>query len=162
MSDLREEALALHESHHGKLEMKLKVDCDNAKQLTVAYTPGVAYPCLEINKNVNDVYRYTNRGNTIAVISDGTAVLGLGDIGPEAGLPVMEGKALLFKRFANVDAFPLVLGSKDVEDIVHTCKMLEPSLSGINLEDISAPRCVEIERRLQQEMNIPVFHDDQS
>ncbi|MCF0111372.1 MAG: NADP-dependent malic enzyme [Erysipelotrichaceae bacterium] len=158
---IKEEALKLHTDHKGKLEIKEKVSCTTPYELTLAYTPGVSYPCLEIAQNKSDVNRYTNRGNCIAVVSDGTAVLGLGNIGPEAGLPVMEGKALLFKHFANVDAFPLCVGSTDVEDIVKFCKMLEPSIAGINLEDISAPRCVEIERRLQKEMNIPVFHDDQ-
>ena len=161
MSDLKTEALKLHEEHRGKLETKLKVDCSTRDELSLAYTPGVAYPCLEIKEEKLNSYKYTNRGNTIAVISDGTAVLGLGDIGPEAGMPVMEGKALLFKRFAGIDAYPLCINTKDVDEIISFCKMIEPSLSGINLEDISAPRCVAIERRLNKELNIPVFHDDQ-
>lgn len=161
MKNIKDEALRLHAEHRGKLEMKAKVPCDTPEDLTLAYTPGVASACLAIKEDQNQVFTYTNRGNTIAVISDGTAVLGLGNIGPEAGLPVMEGKALLFKRFADVDAIPLCLASDDPEAIIHTCKMLEPSIAGINLEDISAPRCVTIERRLQQELGIPVFHDDQ-
>ena len=139
MSDLKTEALKLHEEHRGKLETKLKVDCSTRDELSLAYTPGVAYPCLEIKEDKLNSYKYTNRGNTIAVISDGTAVLGLGDIGPEAGMPVMEGKALLFKRFAGIDAYPLCINTKDVDEIVSFCKMIEPSLSGINLEDISLP-----------------------
>lgn len=161
MSDIKLEALKLHEENKGKLEVTLKVKCDTREDLTLAYTPGVAEPCLKIKDNKLDSFKYTNRGNTIAVISDGSAVLGLGNIGAEAGMPVMEGKALLFKRFAGIDAYPICVGSQDVEDIIKFCKMMEPTLSGINLEDISAPRCVEIERRLQKEMNIPVFHDDQ-
>ena len=161
MTDLKKEALKLHEDNKGRIETRLKVDCNTKEDLTLCYTPGVAYPCLEIKDHPSDSYKYTNRGNTIAVISDGTAVLGLGDIGPEAGMPVMEGKAMLFKRFAGIDAYPICVNSKKVEDIVSFCKMLEPTLAGINLEDISAPRCVEIERRLQKEMHIPVFHDDQ-
>lgn len=156
-----EKSLALHKENKGKLEIKSKVQCDTREDLSVVYTPGVAEPCREIAKNKNDSFVYTNRGNTIAVISDGTAVLGLGDIGPEAGLPVMEGKALLFKKFANIDAYPICLNTKDPDEIVKICKALEPSLGGINLEDISAPRCVYIERKLIEEMNIPVFHDDQ-
>lgn len=156
-----EKSLALHKENKGKLEIKSKVQCETREDLSVVYTPGVAEPCREIAKNKNDSFVYTNRGNTIAVISDGTAVLGLGDIGPEAGLPVMEGKALLFKKFANIDAYPICLNTKDPDEIVKICKALEPSLGGINLEDISAPRCVYIERKLIEEMNIPVFHDDQ-
>ena len=156
-----EKSLALHKENKGKLEIKSKVQCETREDLSIVYTPGVAEPCREIAKNKNDSFVYTNRGNTIAVISDGTAVLGLGDIGPEAGLPVMEGKALLFKKFANIDAYPICLNTKDPDEIVKICKALEPSLGGINLEDISAPRCVYIERKLIEEMNIPVFHDDQ-
>lgn len=156
-----DEALKLHELHHGKLSIVPKVPCENAEDLALAYTPGVAQPCLEINKDPENAYRYTGKGNTVAVITDGTAVLGLGDIGPAAGLPVMEGKCLLMKRFANLDAIPLCLDTKDTEEIIRTCKILAPSLGAINLEDISAPRCVEIERRLIQELDIPVFHDDQ-
>lgn len=154
-------ALKVHAENHGKLEINPKVKCETKEDLAVVYTPGVAAPCLEIVKDPGLSYLYTNRGNTVAVISDGTAVLGLGDIGPEAGMPVMEGKAILFKRFAGIDAIPLCIATKDVEEIIAVCKALEPSLGGINLEDISAPRCVEIERRLINEMNIPVFHDDQ-
>ena len=129
--------------------------------MSTAYTPGVAEPCKEIYKNKDDVYKYTGKGNLVAIVTDGTAVLGLGDIGPEAALPVMEGKAVLFKAFAGVDAFPICIPSKDVEDIVQTVKMIEPGFGGINLEDISSPRCAEIERRLKEELDIPVFHDDQ-
>ena len=156
-----EESLKLHEEKRGKLEIASKVKCEDRDDLSLVYTPGVAEPCREIAKDKNKSFVYTNRANTIAVISDGTAVLGLGDIGPEAGLPVMEGKALLFKRFADIDAYPICLNTKDPEEIIAVCKALEPSLAGINLEDISAPRCVEIERRLISEMHIPVFHDDQ-
>ncbi|MDO4500385.1 MAG: NADP-dependent malic enzyme [Erysipelotrichaceae bacterium] len=159
--DIYEESLKVHEEARGKLEIVPKVKCESREDLGRVYTPGVARPCTEIAKDKEKSFVYTNRGNTVAVISDGTAVLGLGDIGPEAGLPVMEGKALLFKKFANIDAFPICLNTKDPEEIIKICKALEPSLGGINLEDISAPRCVEIERRLIEEMNIPVFHDDQ-
>ena len=133
----------------------------NAEELSIAYTPGVAQPCLEIQKDVDLSYKYTRRANLVAVITDGTAVLGLGDIGPEAGMPVMEGKCALFKTFGNVDAFPLCVRSKDVDEIVNTIKLISGSFGGINLEDISAPRCIEIERRLKEECDIPVFHDDQ-
>ena len=156
-----EEALKLHELHHGKLSIQPKVPCENAEDLALAYTPGVAQPCLEINKDPENAYRYTGKGNTVAVVTDGTAVLGLGDIGAVAGLPVMEGKALLMKRFANLDAFPICIDSKDPEEIIRVCKLISPGLGAINLEDISAPRCVEIERRLIEELDIPVFHDDQ-
>ena len=159
--DNNEKALLLHAQNHGKLSIEPKVKCDNKEDLSLAYTPGVAAPCLEIAKDKEKSFLYTNRANTVAVVSDGTAVLGLGDIGPEAGMPVMEGKALLFKKFAGIDSIPLCIASKDTEDIIKFCKMLEPSVGGINLEDISAPRCVEIERRLIEEMNSPVFHDDQ-
>jgi len=161
MKAVYKEALELHEENKGKIAVSLKIECNNAKDLSLAYSPGVAQPCLEIEKDKSLSYTYTNRANTIAVISDGTAVLGLGDIGPEAAMPVMEGKALLFKRFGEVDAFPLVVDTKDPEEIIKFCKQIAPSLGGINLEDISAPRCVEIERRLIEELNIPVFHDDQ-
>ena len=154
-----EEALKLHELHHGKLSIQPKVPCENAEDLALAYTPGVAQPCLEINKDPENAYRYTGKGNTVAVVTDGTAVLGLGDIGAVAGLPVMEGKALLMKRFADLDAFPICIDSK--EEIIRVCKLISPGLGAINLEDISAPRCVEIERRLIEELDIPVFHDDQ-
>ncbi len=159
--NLYEESLKLHEEHKGKLTVEPKVPCEDAHDLSVAYTPGVAEPCREIAKDKENVYRYTNRGNTVAVISDGTAVLGLGDIGPEAGLPVMEGKCLLMKKFAGIDAWPLVIDTKDTEEIIRFCKAVAPSFGAINLEDISAPRCVEIERRLIEECSIPVFHDDQ-
>lgn len=161
MSDLYEESLVLHEKYRGKLKVEPKVPCENAHDLSVAYTPGVAKPCLEIQKDPENSYRYTDRGNTVAVVTDGTAVLGLGDIGPEAALPVMEGKALLMKRFAGIDAWPICLDTKDPDEIVAICKAIAPGIGAINLEDISAPRCVEIERRLIQELNIPVFHDDQ-
>ena len=159
--DYYEESLKLHEQHHGKLEVTPKVPCENAQDLSIAYTPGVAQPCLEIQKNPEDSYRYTDRGNTVAVVTDGTAVLGLGDIGPAAALPVMEGKALLMKRFAGLDAWPICLDTKDPEEIIRICKAIAPGIGAINLEDISAPRCVAIERRLIEECPIPVFHDDQ-
>jgi malate dehydrogenase (oxaloacetate-decarboxylating) len=158
---IQEEALELHKEHKGKLEITSKVKVESAYDLSLAYTPGVAEPCKRIHENRDDVYKYTIKGNTIAVVTDGTAVLGLGDIGPEAGLPVMEGKAVLFKIFGNVDAFPICLATKDVEEIVKTVKLISPGFGGINLEDISAPRCFEIEERLKAELDIPVFHDDQ-
>ena len=161
MSNLYEEALALHEKYHGKLKVKSKVPCADAHDLSIAYTPGVAEPCRKIAKDPEKSYVYTNRGNTVAVITDGTAVLGLGDIGPEAAMPVMEGKALLMKQFAGIDAWPMCLDTKDPKEIISICKALAPGLGAINLEDISAPRCVEIERTLIEELNIPVFHDDQ-
>lgn len=161
MSNVFEESLKLHEKVKGKLDISLKVPCENANDLSLAYSPGVAQPCREIAEDVSKSYLYTGRGNTIAVITDGTAVLGLGDIGPEAALPVMEGKSLLLKKFGNVNAYPLCLDTKDPKEIIHICKMLAPCLGGINLEDISAPRCVEIERTLINELDIPVFHDDQ-
>ena len=156
-----EESLKLHEAHHGKLTVEPKVPCETAWDLSLAYTPGVAQPCLEIQKDPENAYRYTGKGNTVAVITDGTAVLGLGDIGPTAGLPVMEGKALLMKRFAGLDAWPICLDTKDPDEIVDIVKKLAPSFGAVNLEDISAPRCVYIERRLIEECSIPVFHDDQ-
>ncbi len=159
--NIKEEALRLHEKWKGKIEVNSKVPVNTTYDLSIAYTPGVAEPCRKIHENKDDVYKYTSKGNMVAIVTDGSAVLGLGDIGPEAGLPVMEGKAVLFKQFAGVDAFPLCVSSKNVEDIVQTVKMIEPSFGGINLEDISSPRCAEIERRLKQELNIPVFHDDQ-
>ena len=159
--DLREKALKLHEEGKGKLEIVSKFKLENRDDLSLLYTPGVAEPCKEIAKNKEDVYRYTTKGNTVAVVTDGSAVLGLGDIGPEASLPVMEGKAVLFKVFANIDAFPICLDTNDVEKIIETVKLIAPSLGGVNLEDISAPRCFEIERRLKEELDIPVFHDDQ-
>ncbi|MFS0645582.1 NAD(P)-dependent malic enzyme [Siminovitchia sp. 179-K 8D1 HS] len=158
---LREEALHMHKIFQGKLESKSKVEVKNAKDLSLAYSPGVAEPCKEIYENPNTVYDYTMKGNMVAVVSDGTAVLGLGNIGPEASLPVMEGKAVLFKSFAGVDAFPICLNSTNVDDIVKTVKLLEPTFGGVNLEDIAAPNCFEIEERLKRELTIPVFHDDQ-
>ncbi|NLT95965.1 MAG: NAD-dependent malic enzyme [Clostridia bacterium] len=159
--DIKQEALKLHFEHKGKLEVVSKVQVKTAHDLSLAYTPGVAEPCKVIHEDVNKVYDYTPKGNLVAVVSDGTAVLGLGDIGPEAALPVMEGKAVLFKTFAGVDAFPICVATKDVDKIVETVKMLEPTFGGVNLEDISAPRCFEIEERLKKETNIPIFHDDQ-
>jgi malate dehydrogenase (oxaloacetate-decarboxylating) len=158
---LRDEALRLHRDHRGKLEIVSKVPLRDKNDLTLAYTPGVAEACKEIAADPDKVYEYTLKGNVIGVVSDGTAVLGLGDIGPAGALPVMEGKSLLFKAFAGVDAIPLCIASKDVNEIVRFVKMLEPTLGGVNLEDISAPRCFEIERRLKAELSIPVFHDDQ-
>ncbi|MDR3288597.1 MAG: NAD-dependent malic enzyme [Peptococcaceae bacterium] len=161
LTSLAEEALALHRRNAGKIEIHSKVAVGNSQDLSLAYTPGVAEPCKKIHENVADVYTYTNKGNTVAVVTDGTAVLGLGNIGPEAALPVMEGKAVLFKAFAGVDAFPICLGTTDPEEIIETVKRLEPSFGGINLEDIAAPNCFMIEERLKAAMNIPVFHDDQ-
>lgn len=161
MDTLREESLHLHRQHRGKLTVKSKVPVKNTRDLSLAYSPGVAEPCKEIFEYPDEVYTYTIKGNLVAVISDGTAVLGLGNIGPEAALPVMEGKAVLFKSFAGVDAFPICLGTSDVEQVIQTIKHLEPTFGGINLEDIAAPNCFVIEERLKQEVNIPVFHDDQ-
>ena len=158
---LREEALHMHRENKGKLESKSKVKVENAKDLSLAYSPGVAEPCKEIYEKPETVYEYTMKGNMVAVVTDGTAVLGLGNIGPEAALPVMEGKAVLFKSFAGVDAFPICLNTNDVDKIVETVKLLEPTFGGVNLEDITAPNCFLIEERLKKEMNIPVFHDDQ-
>lgn len=158
---LREEALQMHRANKGKLESRSKVPVRNAKDLSLAYSPGVAEPCKEIDKNPDTVYDYTMKGNMVAVVSDGTAVLGLGNIGPKAALPVMEGKAVLFKSFAGVDAFPICLNTTDVDKIVETVKLLEPGFGGVNLEDIASPRCFEIEDRLKKELEIPVFHDDQ-
>ena len=161
MSGLKEEALQLHEVHQGKLAVSLKVDIETKHDLSLAYTPGVAEPCLEIAQDREKVYRYTGKGNAVAIVTDGTAVLGLGDIGPEAALPVMEGKACLFKRFGGVDAYPICLNTKDPEEIVRAVQLIAPGFGGINLEDISAPRCFEIEERLIETLDIPVFHDDQ-
>ncbi|RBP04400.1 NADP-dependent malic enzyme [Rossellomorea aquimaris] len=158
---LREEALHMHRVNKGKLETTSKVEVRNAEDLSLAYSPGVAEPCKVIYDKPETVYDYTMKGNMVAVVSDGTAVLGLGNIGPEASLPVMEGKAVLFKSFAGVDAFPICLNTTDVDKIVETVKLLEPTFGGVNLEDIAAPNCFEIEERLKKETNIPVFHDDQ-
>ncbi|MDB2154006.1 NAD(P)-dependent malic enzyme [Clostridium butyricum] len=159
--NIYEEALKFHEEKRGKYEIKPTCKVKNAKDLSLAYTPGVAEPCREIHKDPSKVYTYTRKWNTVAVISDGTAVLGLGDIGPMAALPVMEGKSVLFKEFGNVDAFPIVLDTKNVDQIVETVANIAPTLGGINLEDISAPRCFEVEQKLKERLNIPVFHDDQ-
>lgn len=154
-------SLKMHEEHKGKVEVVSKVAVKNRDDLSTAYTPGVAEPCRKIRDNKADVYKYTCKGNMVAVVSDGTAVLGLGDIGPEAAIPVMEGKSILFKEFGGVDAFPICLDTKDVDEIAETVKRIAPVFGGINLEDISAPRCFEIEKRLKEELDIPVFHDDQ-
>ncbi len=161
MSTIFEESLQKHLEWKGKMVTNLKMPLNTQKELSLAYSPGVAEPCRAISKNKDDVYKYTWKGNTVAVISDGSAVLGLGDIGPEAGLPVMEGKAALFKQFANVDCVPICLDTKDTQEIISICKALAPTFGGFNLEDIAAPRCVEIERALIEELDIPVFHDDQ-
>ena len=161
MSDIYQEALEMHAKAKGKLSVELKVPLNESKDLSLAYTPGVAQPCREIAKNKDDVYKYTWKQNSVAVVSDGTAVLGLGDIGPEAAMPVMEGKAILFKKFGNIDAVPICLDTKDPQEIIKIVKAIAPTFGGINLEDISAPRCVEIERTLIKELYIPVFHDDQ-
>ncbi len=161
MADVYEESLKLHEEHHGKLGITSKVKVENMKDLSLAYTPGVAQPCREIHRDEKEVYRYSAKGNLVAVVSDGSAVLGLGNIGAKAAMPVMEGKAILFKEFADIDAFPICLDTQDSEEIIKTVKYLAPTFGGINLEDISAPRCFEIETRLRKELNIPVFHDDQ-
>ncbi|MBO6584651.1 MAG: NAD-dependent malic enzyme [Gracilimonas sp.] len=154
-------AIEAHQKHKGKISVEPKMPLETKDDLSIAYTPGVARPCEEIAEDKEKAYNYTAKGNMVAVVSDGSAVLGLGNIGPEASLPVMEGKSVLFKKFANVDAFPIVLDTQDTDQIVQTVKMIAPGFGGINLEDISAPRCFEIERRLKEELNIPVFHDDQ-
>lgn len=159
--DYNQLSLEMHEEHVGKLEVVSKVGLKTRDDLSTAYTPGVAEPCRRIRDNKMDVYKYTCKSNTVAVVSDGTAVLGLGDIGPEAAIPVMEGKSILFKQFGGVDAFPICLDTKDTEEIIETVKRIAPVFGGINLEDIAAPRCFEIERRLNEELDIPVFHDDQ-
>ena len=159
--DYAKESLRLHYQWRGKLDIISKAPVTNKEELSLAYTPGVAQPCLEIQKDIEKSYELTGRWNTIAVVTDGTAVLGLGDIGPEAGMPVMEGKCVLFKEFGGVNAVPLCIRSKSVDDIVNTVALLEGSFGGINLEDISAPRCFEIERRLKERCSIPIFHDDQ-
>lgn len=159
--DYNKLAIEMHKKYQGKISVESKVEVNTKDDLSTAYTPGVAEPCREIHKDINKVYDYTAKGNMVAVVSDGTAVLGLGDIGPEASLPVMEGKAVLFKTFGNVDAFPICLKTTDVDEIVNTIRLMEPVFGGINLEDIAAPRCFEIERKLKEVLDIPVFHDDQ-
>lgn len=156
-----EESLRVHEEKKGKISIASKVPLNGRDDLSIAYTPGVAEPCREIHKDKKNAYKYTSKGNLVAVVTDGTAVLGLGNIGPEAGMPVMEGKAILFKTFGDVDAFPICLDTTDPEEIIKTVKYLAPTFGGINLEDIAAPKCFEIEQRLEQELDIPVFHDDQ-
>ena len=159
--DYGQVALEKHAEWKGKIEVVPRAAVDSKEALSIAYTPGVATPCLEIQKDVNKSYDLTRRWNTVAVVTDGTAVLGLGDIGPEAGMPVMEGKCVLFKAFGDVDAIPLCIRSKDVNEIVHTVELLAGSFGGINLEDIAAPRCFEIEKQLIEKCDIPIFHDDQ-
>ena len=159
--DYAKESLRLHREWKGKIEVVATVPADNKEALSLAYTPGVAQPCLEIQKDINKSYELTRRWNTVAVVTDGTAVLGLGDIGPEAGMPVMEGKCVLFKAFGDVDAIPLCVRSKDVDEIVNTVALLAGSFGGVNLEDIAAPRCFEIEKKLKERCDIPIFHDDQ-
>ena len=159
--DYASESLKLHREWKGKIEVVATVPVDSRENLSLAYTPGVAQPCIEIKKDVNKSYELTRRHNLCAVITDGTAVLGLGDIGPEAGMPVMEGKCVLFKAFGDVDAFPLCIKSKDVDEVVNTIYLLSGSFGGVNLEDIAAPRCFEIERKLKEKCDIPIFHDDQ-
>lgn len=161
MSTVYEKSLAMHKENKGKIEVVSKVKVETMDDLSLAYTPGVAQACKEIDKNEEEVYTYTAKGNLVAVVSDGSAVLGLGNIGPKAAMPVMEGKAILFKEFADIDAFPICLDTQDTEEIIKTVKYLAPTFGGINLEDISAPRCFEIETRLKEELDIPVFHDDQ-
>ena len=155
--DVYETAVQLHKNIKGKLEVISKVKLENMADMSYAYTPGVARPCMMIHEDANQVYEMTGKGNSIAVVTDGSAVLGLGNIGPEAALPVMEGKAVLFKTFANIDAYPICLATQDVEEIITSVKAVSPGFGGINLEDISAPRCFEIERRLREELDIPVF-----
>lgn len=159
--DIYQKALKLHSKNQGKIEVKSKVKVRNKEELSLAYSPGVAEPCREIQKDPDNIYKYTSRGNQVAVVSSGTAVLGLGDIGPEAALPVMEGKAVLFKEFANVDAFPLCVGEKAVDEIVNFVELLAPTFAGINIEDISAPKCFKIEEQLKKKTNMAIFHDDQ-
>jgi len=161
MSKLRNDALHIHRKHQGKLTIQSKIPVKNENDLSLAYSPGVAEPCKEIYERPEKVYDYTMKGNMVAVVTDGSAVLGLGNIGPKAALPVMEGKSVLFKSFAGVDSFPICLNTNDVDEIIQTVKLLEPTFGGINLEDIAAPNCFKIEERLKREMNIPIFHDDQ-
>ena len=156
-----EESLKLHEERKGKISITSKVKVETRDDLSLAYTPGVAEPCRKIYEDQENVYKYTSKGNLVAVVTDGTAVLGLGDIGPMAGMPVMEGKAILFKEFADVDAFPILVDTKDVDEIVNAVKLIAPTFGGINLEDIGAPRCFEVEEKLKKVVDIPVFHDDQ-
>ena len=159
--DFNKAALEMHETHHGKVGIVSKVEVKTRDDLSTAYTPGVAEPCRKIKENPDDVYKYTFKGNMVAVVSNGTAVLGLGDIGPEAGLPVMEGKAVLFKEFGGVDAFPICIDAHDAASVIAACKAIAPTFGGINLEDIKSPECFEIEETLERELDIPVFHDDQ-
>ncbi|MDU2898021.1 MAG: NADP-dependent malic enzyme [Finegoldia magna] len=161
IEEIKQKALELHEKNQGKLEVVSKVKVNDAMDLALAYTPGVAEPCKKIHEDNELAYKYTNKGNMVAVVTDGSAVLGLGNIGGIAGMPVMEGKSVLFKEFGNVDAFPICLNTQDTEEIINTVKAISPSFGGINLEDIAAPRCFEIEKRLIEELDIPVFHDDQ-
>lgn len=161
MKDYNRLSLDMHRNNKGKVSIKSKVKIETKDDLSTAYTPGVAEPCREIERNKDKVYEYTFKGNSVAVISDGSAVLGLGDIGPYGAIPVMEGKAVLFKTYADIDAFPICVNTNDVEEIIKTVKNIEPVFGGINLEDIKAPKCFEIERRLDEELDIPVFHDDQ-
>nr|WP_278244298.1 malic enzyme-like NAD(P)-binding protein [Caldisalinibacter kiritimatiensis] len=159
--DYRQQSLKIHEEKKGKVEVTSKVKVENKDDLSIAYTPGVAEPCRKIHENPAEVYKYTSKGNLVAVVTDGSAVLGLGNIGPQAAMPVMEGKAILFKEFADIDAFPICLNAQNIDEIVNTVKTIAPTFGGINLEDISAPRCFEIEKKLKEELDIPVFHDDQ-
>lgn len=161
MDNLKERSLELHKKNKGKITVESKIRVETKDDLSLAYSPGVAEPCRMIQKDQSDIYTYTSKGNLVAVVSDGSAVLGLGDIGPYAGLPVMEGKCILFKEFAGVDAFPIMVDTKDPEEIIDIVKKISISFGGINLEDIKAPKCVTIERRLKKELDIPVFHDDQ-
>ena len=159
--DFAQLSLEMHEKNGGKVSIQSKVEIKCKDDLSTAYTPGVAEPCLKIKENKDDIYKYTCKSNMVAVVSDGTAVLGLGNIGASASIPVMEGKSILFKEFADVDAFPICIDTMDIDDIVKTVKLIEPVFGGINLEDINSPRCIEIENRLKKELDIPVFHDDQ-